>query len=628
MNILILDDDELSAKSLKHTLNKIGSHYIHILQDPNDFQFQLSIKHFDLCIVDILLPGSLNGMEVLSKASINHDRTKVWIVSGVLTKDNLPQKGKVSFDHFFRKPFNESEILKVFREMEQNEDKSSGIFSTFYNSSFAEPNLDQLAKEKIDILDHQLAILYCLCSLSKLNGDLILKNKKNEKTTLSFREGELMRIQSAHKKSYLGVLLASHGFALARDIRAILGKKSQTSELTGQKLVRSGIISPHALLLILKEQAKIRMSELIQNYSVYSMEIKKINYDSQIETFSLSEIRLMLGEIICSKIQPQWVDSFFDWNSQNILCTVDGQSFEKDDNIPLIKNSHKIFLMIDGTLSINSVINLVKEKLKLSRSDTLFSLYYLLVSKYIYLQKGSEKSLNLNSLKNKLDKFLKNSKRLNYYELLNLHLNATEKEIQNRINDAVKFFHPDKYQKDGDSDSILKAQQAIIFLNKMRAVLMKENEREKYLNEIKMGSQEDILHMAQELGNAQRFLDSRKYPEALAILDKIIDKRGVPSRTPMYYCWAYLKTHPFPNINEVENLLRKLDRVSIEEKHSYLYHYCRGLVHLGQDNPLLARQSFRKSININSEFKPSRIDMLELENTLKKKNFIKQLFNK
>ena len=627
MNILILDDDELSAKSLKHILSKTGSHQVHVLHDPNDFQFQLSIKHFDLCIVDILIPGSLNGIEVLEKSSINYDQTKIWIVSGVLTSSNLPQKS-IPFARFFRKPFNEQEIMKEFYNLVNAEDKSNGILDTFYAPSFSESDLDKLISKKLDILDHQLAVLYCLFSLSKFNGDLILKNKKEEKTTLSFRSGELMRIQSAHKKSYLGVLLASHGFALAKDIKVILGKKSQTFELTGQKLIRSGIISPHALLFILKEQAKIRMSELIQNYSVYSIDIKRVNYDSQIETFNLAEIRLMLGDIIWSKIQPQWIEGFFDWNSQNILCSVEGQGFEKDDNIPLIKNSHKILLLIDETLPISKFIDLAKEKLKLSHSDVLFCIYYLLIGKYAYLQKGSEKSVNLKSLVSKLNKFLKNSQSLNYYELLNLHLNATEKEIQNRINDAVKFFHPDRYQKTGDSESILKAKETVVFLNKIRSTLMNQVERERYLNEIKRGSQEDILQMAQELGRSQKLLESRKYPEALSVLDKIIDQKGTPPQTILYYCWAYLKTHIQPSNNEMTHLLRRLDHVAIEEKHSYLYHYCKGLIHIGQGNPLIARQSFKKSININPEFKPPRIDILELENSMTKKNFIKDIFKK
>ncbi len=628
MNVLILDDDELSAKSLKHTISQLGSHYVHILCDPDDFQFQLSIKHFDLCIVDVLLPGSLNGIEVLEKSSINYDQTTLWLISGVLTRANIPQKTSVSFSKFLRKPFNEEEVIKGVRQVDSKITPVEGVLNTFFLSSFSEKDLNSLVQKHPDILDHQLAVLYCLCSLSQFSGDLILKNKEEEKTVISFKSGNLMRIQSAHRKSYLGVLLASYGFALAQDIKKILGTKSQSSELTGQKLIRNGIISPHALLFILKEQAKIRMSELIQNNSSYTIELKRVNYDSQLEAFSLKEIRVMLGEIIWSKVQPQWIEDFFEWNSQSVVCPISGQGFERSESIECIKNSYKVFLLIDGTFSIRRLIELVKEKLQLSQQEASFCLYYLLMSKYVYLQKGSDKQLNLSFLKGKLNKFIENYKFLNYYKLLNLHFNATEKEIQERINDAMKFFHPDKYQKSGDVEFLFKAREVVANLNEMRALLLNPERRKKYLEQLQKGSQEDVLKMAQELNRAQEFLESRKYSESLSILEKIIDQKGTLPKAILYYCWAYLKVNPRPRSSEINELLYKLDHLSIEDKYSYLYYYCKGLINWSQDNFLLAKQNFKRSMNMNPEFKYVRVDILELENSLKKKNIIMNLFKK
>ena len=628
MNVLILDDDELSANSLKLIIDQIGSHYVHILCDPNDFHFQLSIKHFDLCIVDILLPGFLNGIEILEKASINYDQTTLWLVSGVVKKENIPQKTHLPFSAFFRKPFDEKEVRQEFQKIEKQNAPIESIFNTFYLSSFSESDLSSLVEKHSEILDHQLAVLYCLCSLSQFTGDLILKNQKEEKIVLSFKSGNLMRIQSAHRKSYLGVLLASHGFASAQDIKKILETKSQFSELTGQKLIRNGIISPHALLFILKEQAKIRMSEIIQNDNSYKVELKRVNYDSHLESFSLKEIRMMLGEIIWSKVQVRWIENFYEWNSHSILCPTKGQSFEKNDSIECIKDSYKVFLLIDGTLSMKQLIDLTAKQTQITQEKVLFCLYYLLMSKYVYLQKSSEQKVDFESLKKKLIKFIENSKSLNYYELLNLHLNATEKEIQGRINSAVKFFHPDKYQKSGDTELLLKAQDGIAYLNEIRSVLLNSETRKQYLEEIQKGSKEEAFKMAQELSRAQEFLESRKYLESLTILEKIIDQKGVSSQAVLYYSWAYLKVHKNPRFDKVNTLLHRLSRLSIENKYSYLYHYCKGLIEWSQENPLLARQNFKKSINMNPDFKHVCIDILELENSLKKKNVVMNLFKK
>ena len=628
MNVLILDDDELSSDILKHTISRLGSHYVQTLSNPDDFQFQFSIKHFDLCIVDILLPGAVNGVEVLEQSDINYDQTTVWLVSGVITQENIPQKNKLPFSCFLKKPFSEEEVIRAFQQIEVKNVPAESIFDTFYFSSFSESDLNSLIRKHPEILDHQLATLYCLCSLSQFTGDLILKNKQEERTVLSFHCGNLIRIQSAHKKSYIGVLLASHGFASARDIKTILGAKSQSSELTGQKLINSGIISPHALLFMLKEQAKIRMSELIQDNISYKVELKRVNYDSKLESFSIKEIRVMLGEIIWSKVQSQWMEDFCDWHGQSILCLTSGQSFERNESIDCIKNSYKIFLLIDGTLSIQQLINLSIEKLKITHQEVLFCLYYLLLSKYVHLQKASQKKMDTQPLKDRLYKFTENFRKINYYELLNLHLNATEKEIHERINDAIKFFHPDKYRSSEDMDLLLKAQEAVSFLNEIRSVLMNSEKRKQYVDEIQKGSKEDAVKVAQELSRAQEFLEERKYEDSLPILEGIIDQKGVPSRAIFYYCWAYLKVNKEPGLRKLNSLLHRLDRLSIEDKYSYLYYYCRGLLDWSRGDVLLARQKFKKTININPDFKHVRVDILELENSLNQKKSLMNFFKK
>ena len=89
MKILILDDDELILKWLKDLFTKLGVLEVCTVQDVEDFRFQLSVKHFDLCIVDVLLPGSTNGVEVIERSDVIQSKTVLWFISAMFKESSF-----------------------------------------------------------------------------------------------------------------------------------------------------------------------------------------------------------------------------------------------------------------------------------------------------------------------------------------------------------------------------------------------------------------------------------------------------------------------------------------------------------------------------------------------------------
>ena len=218
--------------------------------------------------MDVLLPGSTNGVEVIERSDVVQSKTVLWFISAMFKESSFPDAIRSRMNLFLSKPIRESLIISEFKKLDSKEKKSEGFLSSFYQEDLSSTDVSKILKQQKSVTDHQLAVLYSICAFSHFSGQIVLKNE-DTRTVLFFSDGNLIRVSSPHKKSYLGVLMAAYGFASAKDIKRVL--QSSKPGLTGEKLVKYGFISPHSLEFILKEQTKIRLSELIQKDLSYSM---------------------------------------------------------------------------------------------------------------------------------------------------------------------------------------------------------------------------------------------------------------------------------------------------------------------------------------------------------------------
>jgi two-component system cell cycle response regulator CtrA len=113
MRVLIIEDDEATAKSIEYAITSEG-----ILCDSTDSgqdgYDMAKLYDYDIIILDMLLPD-VNGFEVLRKLRAGNINTPVLILSSLTGSEDKIKGLGIGADDYVAKPFNKNEIIERVR---------------------------------------------------------------------------------------------------------------------------------------------------------------------------------------------------------------------------------------------------------------------------------------------------------------------------------------------------------------------------------------------------------------------------------------------------------------------------------------------------------------------------------
>jgi UDP-3-O-acyl N-acetylglucosamine deacetylase len=112
--LLIIDDEPSIQKSIGNLLSSRGYETLHC-EDPLLAEKELSLKPFDLVLLDIWMPG-LDGYTLLSRIKNSYPRLPVIIMSGHASVTAGVEAAKKGADDFLEKPFSTDLLLAKIRE--------------------------------------------------------------------------------------------------------------------------------------------------------------------------------------------------------------------------------------------------------------------------------------------------------------------------------------------------------------------------------------------------------------------------------------------------------------------------------------------------------------------------------
>jgi len=119
MKKILVVDDQLEVRELVEATLNIGDYEIHKAGDGESALKMAAKTHPDLIILDVMMPGSIDGYEVCRRLRANPETATSSIV--MLTargQEADRQKGKeVGADDYFAKPFSPLELLNKVEEM-------------------------------------------------------------------------------------------------------------------------------------------------------------------------------------------------------------------------------------------------------------------------------------------------------------------------------------------------------------------------------------------------------------------------------------------------------------------------------------------------------------------------------
>ena len=127
--ILIVDDNRIIRHLLKLTFEDTARFQI-LEADCGDAALMLTTnEHPDLIILDVMMPGELNGFEVCNiiKSRPDSKDCKVVLLSARCQQSDIEQGREAKADHYVTKPFSPTELLALVESLLSSNEKPTTL---------------------------------------------------------------------------------------------------------------------------------------------------------------------------------------------------------------------------------------------------------------------------------------------------------------------------------------------------------------------------------------------------------------------------------------------------------------------------------------------------------------------
>lgn len=113
-SILVIDDDPSILGLLEKVLTKAG-HDVDVVADGEAALARLAKEHFDLLVVDYMLPG-ISGLDVLRHARVNHPALMAIMITAHGSAEVQAAAAALGVHAYISKPFGVLDLIRVADE--------------------------------------------------------------------------------------------------------------------------------------------------------------------------------------------------------------------------------------------------------------------------------------------------------------------------------------------------------------------------------------------------------------------------------------------------------------------------------------------------------------------------------
>lgn len=194
-SILLVEDELNLHDALKLNLTLEG-YEVSSAFEGQDALKKIEKAHFDLIILDVMLPG-LDGFSITEMIRLNNNQTPILILSAKNTSTNKVQGLKIGADDYMTKPFNLEELLLRVGKLIQKSSANIPI-NVVTQFEFSNNHFDFNASTAI--------------------------NFRGEKITLTKKEAMLLKLLIDHKNTVIArerILQAVWGYNVFPNTRTI-----------------------------------------------------------------------------------------------------------------------------------------------------------------------------------------------------------------------------------------------------------------------------------------------------------------------------------------------------------------------------------------------------------------------
>lgn len=627
--VLIIEDDRSLAESLKAVFSrkKLSVKISHSVQQAENL---ISLEQYDLLVVDVVLP-KVSGIDFLRKIiskGLLHSRCKIWLISGVLSKKIISKDMVSHVDMFLKKPLNMKVLEKKIDTLFVPSDNLPKNIKFFYLDYTDKKNV--LKNEEHLIKGHEfMFICFYLCSI-RFNGVLSVSyyGTEGKKDEVLLKDGNITSFKSINERSYIRPLLIKHNLVAKKDIDKLLKEKSDTS--LSERLIDGCYVSPHKMDRILKEQLAIRLFEIMEHPSLVvscSDFVSSMNF-SRFISLEMRNFLSLVYNWIHSKVSVEWLRAFF--------------SSHREMRVKILKKlssgqrlSHYAgleFLSSDSIKETKTVESIISESDK-EEEDILRELYCRLLVRencFEYKSVGSVSTKDHVFIRRKYQEFLNEAKTKNYFEVLNLPLNAPVYEIEEAYRNIVKIFHPDRRDSNLPSDLSEICDRCFILIREIYQTLSDQDKKQAYLKKLEKKSRMGQFEVREAYIKGKSNVESGHYNKAVSQLKFVLQHKEAPGDTPLYYIWSVIQSKQFvidkEDINKTADLF---DSVSLDHRQSALFFFTKGLFMKAKGERRTAFNLFTQALRLDPRLSVARLEKYSLSISRRKgKKSLMSLFKK
>lgn len=110
LSILVVDDDPVTLNVIEKRLVKAGYEVETAKSGDEAVEFVVR-RCFDVVVTDLMMPGGMDGIDVLDASKIKCNETEVILITGHATVDNAVEAMKKGAIDYLQKPVNFDELM-------------------------------------------------------------------------------------------------------------------------------------------------------------------------------------------------------------------------------------------------------------------------------------------------------------------------------------------------------------------------------------------------------------------------------------------------------------------------------------------------------------------------------------
>ena len=153
LKILAVDDDPFTLKMLEKKLTKEG-YDIETASDGVEAGKLISRKFYDIIITDLVMPGGVDGMDVLEKVKTKNKETEVILLTAHASVENAVEAMRKGAADYLKKPINFYELtlrmekIRSYKKLMKNaQDLREAMDVTEKNAAQTIQNLEMSVAE-------------------------------------------------------------------------------------------------------------------------------------------------------------------------------------------------------------------------------------------------------------------------------------------------------------------------------------------------------------------------------------------------------------------------------------------------------------------------------------------------